>query len=204
MFVERAAEFGLVFQHHSAAVVSTTCRRVWGQDAAFLMPMVMAISTRCLSEVTILRIGGRRSRNTFFKTRARDDLLTTPSTQGSPILIFYGVTCGDVDADGDIDLYITNFGKDCLYYNDGTGQSPKRQRLLARPLPILLCRPALWTTTEMAIWISSSPDTWTGRSILSLAASTLRVDAIIATLSDTGGRSPIGCCRTTDVGSSPM
>lgn len=32
-----------------------------------------------------------------------------------------GVACGDYDQDGDIDLYITNYGPDVLYQNDGTG-----------------------------------------------------------------------------------
>ncbi|MED5330161.1 MAG: VCBS repeat-containing protein [Planctomycetota bacterium] len=32
-----------------------------------------------------------------------------------------GVAAGDVDLDGDIDLYVTNFGPDILLLNDGTG-----------------------------------------------------------------------------------
>ncbi len=33
-----------------------------------------------------------------------------------------GVACGDVDGDGDIDLYVTNLGANVLFLNDGTGQ----------------------------------------------------------------------------------
>ncbi len=33
-----------------------------------------------------------------------------------------GVTCGDVDNDGDTDLYVTNLGPDVLLINDGAGQ----------------------------------------------------------------------------------
>ncbi len=32
-----------------------------------------------------------------------------------------GCTCGDVDNDGDTDLYVTNFGDDILYINNGNG-----------------------------------------------------------------------------------
>ena len=32
-----------------------------------------------------------------------------------------GCTCGDVDNDGDTDLYITNFGTDIFYRNNGDG-----------------------------------------------------------------------------------
>ena len=33
-----------------------------------------------------------------------------------------GVACGDIDNDGDIDLYVTNFGANVLLLNDGTGR----------------------------------------------------------------------------------
>jgi enediyne biosynthesis protein E4 len=33
----------------------------------------------------------------------------------------HGVACGDVDNDGDVDLYVTNFGANRLYQNDGDG-----------------------------------------------------------------------------------
>mgnify|MGYP003310068710 FL=1 len=32
-----------------------------------------------------------------------------------------GCACGDVDNDGDTDLYITNFGPDIFYRNNGDG-----------------------------------------------------------------------------------
>ncbi len=32
-----------------------------------------------------------------------------------------GCACGDVDNDGDTDLYVTNFGADVLYINNGNG-----------------------------------------------------------------------------------
>ena len=32
-----------------------------------------------------------------------------------------GVACADYDGDGDIDVYLCNFGKDALYKNNGDG-----------------------------------------------------------------------------------
>ncbi|MHC4947276.1 MAG: FG-GAP repeat domain-containing protein, partial [Planctomycetota bacterium] len=32
-----------------------------------------------------------------------------------------GVATGDIDNDGDVDIYVANYGLDCLYRNDGDG-----------------------------------------------------------------------------------
>ena len=69
-----------------------------------------------------------------------------------------GAAVGDFDNDGDSDLYVTNYGPNILYQNNGTGifsditvSAEMLDGARTRPSPI---------TTTMAISISTSPTIW--------------------------------------------
>ena len=127
MFVERAAESGLVFQHHS------------GASGQYYLPESLGAGCGLFDadgdgDLDALFVRGHNleasadaeSQNTFFRNTGEGQFVDDTTNAGLTDLGYsYGVTCGDVDADGDIDLYITNFGKDCLYYNDGRGRFTK-------------------------------------------------------------------------------
>ena len=87
MFVERAAESGLVFQHHS------------GASGQYYLPESLGAGCGLFDadgdgDLDALFVRGHNleasadaeSQNTFFETRARDNSSTTPPTQGSPTL----------------------------------------------------------------------------------------------------------------------
>ena len=75
-----------------------------------------------------------------------------------------GAAVGDYDNDGDLDLFVTSFGPDTLFRNNGDGtftdvtaQAGVSDRSGARA-------PRSSTTIATAISICSSPTTWTSRS----------------------------------------
>ena len=205
MFVERAAEFGLVFQHHSASGQYYLPESLGAGCGLFDADGDGDLDALFVRGHNLEASADAESRNTFFKNTGEGQFVDDTTNAGLTDLGYsYGVTCGDVDADGDIDLYITNFGKDCLYYNDGTGRFTKASETASANATIFRCRLVLWTTTGTVILISSSPDTWTGRLISVEDASIFEEGVTIATLSDTEDPSPIGCCRTMAKGSSPM
>ena len=127
MFVERAAESGLVFQHRS------------GANGQYYLPESLGAGCGLFDadgdgDLDALFVRGHNleqsadpeSQSRFFRNSGSGQFVDDTTRAGITELGYsYGVTCGDVDADGDVDLYITNFGKDGLYYNDGTGRFTK-------------------------------------------------------------------------------
>ena len=127
MFVERAAESGLNFRHHS------------GANGNYYLPESLGAGCGLFDadgdgDLDAVFVRGHNledsadtgSQNVFFRNDGKGHFTDESDNSGLNDLGYsHGVTCGDVDADGDIDLYITNFGDDCLYYNDGTGQFTK-------------------------------------------------------------------------------
>ena len=73
-----------------------------------------------------------------------------------------GACAGDVDNDGRIDLYVTNYGANALYRNDGDGVFADVTRDGGRGTAAAgapAARSSTWTAT--ATWICSSPTTST-------------------------------------------
>lgn len=127
MFVERAAESGLAFQHRSGASGQYYLPESLGAGCGlFDADGDGDLDALFVRGHNLEELAGVESQNTFFQNTGEGQFIDDTTNAGLTDLGYsYGVTCGDVDADGDIDLYVTNFGKDCLYYNDGTGRFTK-------------------------------------------------------------------------------
>ncbi|MDP7401535.1 MAG: VCBS repeat-containing protein, partial [Phycisphaerales bacterium] len=127
MFVERATESGLVFQHRSGASGQYYLPESLGAGCGlFDADGDGDLDALFVRGHNLEELADAESQNRFFRNTGEGQFVDDTTNAGLTDLGYsYGVTCGDVDADGDIDLYITNFGKDCLYYNDGTGRFTK-------------------------------------------------------------------------------
>ncbi len=130
-FEERGAALGIDFQHRM------------GFDGSFFMPEIIGPGVALFDadgdgRLDVLAINGRdhnvaagdnpRSED---DTASRGDRLYLQTadgrfvdrTEGSGLGDGYGMGCavGDIDNDGDLDLYVTRFGTDALYRNRGDG-----------------------------------------------------------------------------------
>ncbi|MFT7463398.1 MAG: hypothetical protein ACI9EF_001742 [Pseudohongiellaceae bacterium] len=134
-FEDVAASSGLLFVHQS------------GHDTAFYMPEIMGggaalfdadgdgkLDIYCVQSGGVLTEQARRPGNQLFMQR--DVANGGGPDQPSGLLRFVdvssgsgadhrgygmGATAGDADNDGDIDLYVTNWGSNALLLNDGSG-----------------------------------------------------------------------------------
>ncbi len=121
-FVERAVESGLAFDHVS------------GHREAYLMPEIMGGGAALFDmdsdgdlDAYLVQSGSLYDEapaptNALFRGRGDGSFedVTPGSGAGHPGYGM-GVACGDVDRDGDLDLYVTNFGPNVLLLNDGQG-----------------------------------------------------------------------------------
>ena len=78
----------------------------------------------------------------------------------------------DVDQDGDLDLYLCNLGPNALLLNNGDGTFQAVENAVLKMRGSVPVQRSLMQT-RMATWISTSPDTWIGPSILKQNVSTL-------------------------------
>ena len=135
LFVESAAEAGLTFTHVNGASGRYYIAEEMGAGAALFdydndgdLDVFLVQGGPLGGDVTPLR--GTRPTSRLF----RNDL-TVPGS-GRPVLHFTDVTeragvgleaygmgaaVGDYDNDGDLDLFVTTFGPDTLYRNNGNG-----------------------------------------------------------------------------------
>lgn len=122
-FTERAAESGLIFEHVS------------GHGDAYLMPEIMGGGAALfdmdadgdldayLVQSGSLYEGAPASTNALFRGRGDGSFEEVSAGSGADHAGYgMGVACGDVDLDGDLDLYVTNFGPNVLFLNDGQGR----------------------------------------------------------------------------------
>ncbi len=120
-FREEAAARGLLFEHRS------------GHRDRYLMPEIMAGGGALCDldgdgdlDAYLVQSGGlevpaaRRPPNRLFRNRGEGMFEDVTETSGAGHRGYgTGVACGDVDRDGDIDLYVTNVGANALLRNDG-------------------------------------------------------------------------------------
>ena len=125
-FVDEAAERGLVFRHRSGSTrdpgVLPLLPEIVGGGAA-----LVDVDGDGDLDAYLVQSGWRldapdapRDSNQLFINRGNgyfDAAATGPQTGYG-----MGVTAGDYDADGDVDLYVTNVGSNALLRNDGRGR----------------------------------------------------------------------------------
>ncbi len=127
-FEDRAAEAGLLFTHHSGHDASTDPER-------FLMPEIMGGGAALLDadgdgrlDVYLVQGGTwgaaptEQPGNQLFRNLGELRFEDVTATSGADDRGYgMGATAGDLDNDGDVDLYVTNVGGNALLLNDGGG-----------------------------------------------------------------------------------
>ena len=110
MFVERATESGLVFQHRSGASGQYYLPESLGAGCGlFDADGDGDLDALFVRGHNLEELADAESQNRFFRNTGEGQFVDDTTNAGLTDLGYsYGVTCGDVDADGDIDLYITN------------------------------------------------------------------------------------------------
>jgi hypothetical protein len=138
LFVDRAAETGLVFHHVSGAAGAYHLPEITGAGAALLdydgdgdLDAYLLQGGRLIpnSDPQSDRVpppdlpaGNRLFRNELIPGGALRFTDVTESAGVGHEGYAMGVAAGDYDNDGDVDLYITNVGADVLYRNEGNGR----------------------------------------------------------------------------------
>lgn len=121
---EVARERGLLFEH-----------RTGHREGSYLMPEIMGagaglfdmdadgdLDAYLVQSGSLYPDAGPNAPNQLFENRGGGQFREVTETHGAGDVGYgMGVACGDVDGDGDTDLYVTNLGPNALWLNDGTG-----------------------------------------------------------------------------------
>jgi hypothetical protein len=116
-FVDVTEAVGLDFVHDA------------GEKGDYLLPEITGAGAAFLDydgdgdlDVYLLQSGGGKP-NRLFRQEADGRFSDATEEAGVGDTGYgMGVAVGDVDNDGDVDLYVTNYGPDVLYVNDGKGR----------------------------------------------------------------------------------
>ena len=135
MFREIAADVGLNFHHFTGATGEYLMPEIMGSGAALLdydndgdLDVYVVQGTALEEGKTLLfpppagsKPGNRLFRNMLTETGKLQFVDVTDSAHVGHVGYGMGVATGDYDNDGFIDLYVTNFGHNVLYHNNGDG-----------------------------------------------------------------------------------
>lgn len=139
LFRECAAEVGLSFQHFTGATGEFFMPEIMGGGAALLdydndgdLDVYLLQGTRLNGTPPQSRLifpspkdwkpGHRLFRNDLSSTGKLNFVDVTESAGVGLVAYGMGAATGDYDNDGDVDLYVTNFGANVLYRNNGKGR----------------------------------------------------------------------------------
>ena len=150
-FVDVTAETGLDFVHAT------------GSAGTFPMPAIMGGGVAAfdadgdgLLDLYFPNAGsgiaGEAGRNRFYLQRPRGRFVDATAGSGLDNPGYgMGAAAGDIDNDGDLDLYVTNFGADVLYRNEGGGRFAEATAELGVATPG-------WSTS--AVFFDADVDGW--------------------------------------------
>ncbi|MDZ7362789.1 MAG: CRTAC1 family protein [candidate division KSB1 bacterium] len=109
-----------------------------GVDGSYFMPEIIGAGAAFLDydqdgdlDIYLINSGSHRNnkgsndqtaKNRLFRQESNGVFADVTATSGLGDTGYgMGVACGDVDNDGDVDVYVTNYGPDALYRNNGDG-----------------------------------------------------------------------------------
>jgi hypothetical protein len=146
LFREVAAETGLDFHHFTGATGEFYMPEIMGPGAAlfdydndgdldvYLIQGSLLDKTKHLNQALFPPRAGHRRGNRLFRNELKPGLplrFTDVTDQAGAGHEGHGMgaAVGDYDNDGDLDLYVTNFGPNVLYRNEGNGKFTDVTRL---------------------------------------------------------------------------
>ncbi|MDP7008642.1 MAG: CRTAC1 family protein [Phycisphaerales bacterium] len=119
-FIEEATERGILFTWESGAEGNHHMPEIIGGGVALIdIDQDEDLDLYFVQGGSMFSIGKQQNANQLFLNEQGLFRNITTESKGGDMGYGMGVSSGDYDNDGDLDLYITNFGKDTLLRNNG-------------------------------------------------------------------------------------
>ena len=122
-FAEVAEESGINFTHFSGMTEARHFPTANGSGAAFFDADGDGMLDAYYASATLLPLGtATKGPNRFFKNRGGGQFEDATESSGLGYTGFcHGIIVGDIDNDGDQDVFLCNYGSNVLYRNNGDG-----------------------------------------------------------------------------------